>query len=96
MALQRRWVIVAKLDGQISKYKILPPTVMAFEREFKQGLSRAFGEDSTDNKGLWLAWKAEHDSGIVVPPFDDWAKLVEAIDFEVETIPLDTTQPLTE
>ena len=53
-------------------YPVTPVVQVAFEREFKTGMGKAFQTDMRSEHIYWLAWKAMHAAGKVVKPFDGW------------------------
>ena len=67
-------------------YPVTPVVQVAFEREFKVGIGKAFTVDQRNEYLFWLAWKSMHAAGRVVKPFDGWlAELagVETVDENV-------------
>jgi hypothetical protein len=87
MSLSVIKVTVAKSDGSVDQYRVLPVTLVAFERQFGMGVARAMSEGRTEHL-FWLAWEAEHHSGKVVKPFDQWIEGVLDVDTEDEPLPL--------
>lgn len=84
---------IKKTDGSSRTVPITPKVIVAFEREFKCGLSSAF-DDKRDPKMehiYWLAWKAEHFSGHVVKPFDEYLGEIDEIDIETDSVPFGAT-----
>ena len=74
--------LAVQRGGDTKEYPVTPAVVVAFEREFKTGLGKAFGEGG-ENKAehmYWLAWKATHAAGDVVKPFDGWLADLEGVD----------------
>ncbi len=61
-------------------YAVGPRTQVAFEREWKVGLPKAFGDGQKMEYVYWLAWKAMQDSGAVVKPFEQWLDTVKSVE----------------
>ena len=61
-------------------FTVGPKTQVAFEREWKVGLPKAFGDQQRMEYVYWLAWKAMQDSGVVVKPFDGWLATVQQVE----------------
>lgn len=61
-------------------YVVGPRTQVAFEREWKVGLPKAFGDQQRVEYLYWLGWKAMQDSGAVVKPFEGWLDTVESVE----------------
>ena len=71
-------------------YTVGPKVQVAFEREFKVGLPKAFAADQKMEHLYWLAWKASHAAGEVVKPFDGWLDTVQAVEVVgQDEVPLD-------
>ena len=71
-------------------YSVGPKVQVAFEREFKVGLPKAFSADQKMEHLYWLAWKASHAAGEVVKPFDGWLDTVQAVEVVgQDEVPLD-------
>jgi hypothetical protein len=62
---------VVRADGE-TDYRLNPSVVVAFERQFKTGIGKAFAAEQKAEHVYWLAWKAEQHSGAVVKPFEGW------------------------
>lgn len=84
---------VRPLEGEAYQVKILPATIVAFERQFNTGLGKAFGEGASNKAEhmYWLAWKASHAKALAgglppVKPFDAWIEGIEAVDIEDEDV----------
>lgn len=76
-------------DGS-KDYAVGPKVQVAFEREFKVGLPKAFSADQKVEHLYWLAWKASHAAGEVVKPFDGWLDTVQAVEVVgQDEVPLD-------
>ena len=67
-------------DGRSEDIVVGPKVQVAFEREWKVGLPKAFGADQRLEYVYWLAWKAIKESGAVVKPFDGWLDTVENVE----------------
>lgn len=61
-------------------FTVGPKTQVAFEREWKVGLPKAFGDQQKMEHVYWLAWKAMQDSGVVVKPFEGWLETVQSVE----------------
>lgn len=61
-----------------------PKIQVAFEREFKVGLPKAFSADQKMEHLYWLAWKCASEAaragGPPVKPFDGWLDTVESVE----------------
>lgn len=68
----------------ISDYQVGPKIQVAFEREFKVGLPKAFAADQKMEHLYWLAWKCAEveakSGGPAVKPFDGWLDTVESVE----------------
>jgi len=69
--------ISVTIDGEEQLLPVKPKSVVAFERQFKMGLTRAFGADQKMEHIYWLGWEAMRASGVVVKPFDQWLDTVD-------------------
>lgn len=69
-----------KTDSTSGTYVIGPKTQVAFEREWKIGLPKAFGDQQKMEYVYWLAWRAMQDGGAVVKPFETWLETVESVE----------------
>lgn len=58
-------------------FPVKPKSVVAFERQFKMGLSKAFSGDQKMEYIYWLGWECMRASGAVVKPFDSWLDTVD-------------------
>lgn len=67
-------------NGETNEYVVGPKVQVAFEREWKIGLPKAFSADQKMEHLYWLGWKAQQSSGAVVKPFDGWLDGVEAVE----------------
>jgi len=67
-----------------SDFTVGPKVQVAFEREFKVGLPKAFAADQKMEHLYWLAWKCASDAakagGPPVKPFDGWLDTVESVE----------------
>lgn len=79
---------VERTDGSIKTHPVLPVTIVAYERNFGQGMGQ-FGVDMRMEHLYWLAWDAEKRTGVVVKPFDGWLEEIANVEAEDERIPLD-------
>jgi hypothetical protein len=61
-------------------YQVGPKVQVAFEREWKVGMPKAFNTEQKMEHLYWLAWKAVHASGEVVKPFDGWLDSVTSVE----------------
>jgi hypothetical protein len=84
---------ITKTDGSVRTVPITPKVIVAFEREFKCGMSSAFNPDRDPKMEhiYWLGWKAEHMAGHVVKPFDGYLDDIDKIDVEDDAAPFDVT-----
>ena len=71
---------VITADGTATNYEVGPKVQVAFEREWKVGLPKAFTNDQKMEHLYWLGWKAQQSSGAVVKPFDGWLDTVESVE----------------
>jgi hypothetical protein len=84
-------VRVIREDGTQDVFPVRPKTIVAFERNFKIGLSNAFTKEQKQEHVYWLGWDAEKSSGRTVKPFDSWLDSIVTVEIEAEKIPLDET-----
>lgn len=88
--MQRWTVSVTHTDSaEASTYPVTPAVQVAFERNFKTGIGKAFSEEQRIEHVYWLGWKAEHAAGVTVPLFDPWLETVAEIDINGGEIPFD-------
>lgn len=74
-------------DMEPGTYPLTPVVQVAFEREYKVGIARAFSEDTMKQEYVyWLAWKAMHAAGRVVKPFDQWLGELAAVEIVNESV----------
>lgn len=79
-------------NGETTDVQVGPKVQVAFEREWKIGMPRAFGDQQRFEYVYWIAWKALHVAGNVVKPFDGWLETVENVEMvEAGTGPLSET-----
>ncbi len=71
---------VTDSNGSSNDYTVGPKVQVAFEREWKVGLPKAFTNDQKMEHLYWLGWKAQQSSGAVVKPFDGWLDTVESVE----------------
>jgi hypothetical protein len=76
---------VTKVDGSVNTYTVGPRQIVAFERQWKVGLAKAFQVEQKMEHLFWLAWEAERASGSTVPPFGD-AYLDSLLNVEIDTV----------
>ena len=77
-------VSVTVVDQPPIQIPVKPRTVLAFERHFGVGWTKAFNDDNSKMEYVyWLAWEAMRSDGNVVKPFDAWIETVE----EVKLVP---------
>lgn len=65
------------IDGEEHLFPVKPKSVVAFERQFKMGLSKAFNADQKMEHIYWLGWESMRSAGNVVKPFDSWLDTVD-------------------
>ena len=75
-------------NGDTNEYTVGPKVQVAFEREWKVGMPKAFSADQKVEHIYWLAWKAQQASGAVVKPFDGWIDGLEAVEIVQADSPL--------
>ena len=68
------------MDGRTRDVAVGPRVQVAFEREWKIGMPKAFGTEQKFEYVYWIAWKALEASGEVVKPFDGWLDQVENVE----------------
>jgi hypothetical protein len=66
--------------GETNEYVVGPKVQVAFEREWKTGLPKAFSSEQRMEHMYWIAWKAQHAAGVPVKPFDSWLDTVENVE----------------
>ena len=66
--------------GDTNEYQVGPKVQVAFEREWKTGLPKAFSSEQRMEHMYWIAWKAQHAAGVPVKPFDSWLDTVENVE----------------
>ena len=77
-------VKVTKLDGEQATYAVSPKVQVEFERHFKIGIAKAFGDEIQMQYLYWLAWCASKHAGAGPKPFDSWLDEVAAVDVDDE------------
>jgi hypothetical protein len=86
--MNRLTVTVERRDGTREEFPIYPSAILAFERQTKGSMSRAFSTEHPNMSDLYLvAYLAEKDSGTVVKIFDEYVKQLAHV--EVGTSPKD-------
>lgn len=83
---------VERTDGSSKTLPVLPVTIVAYERNFSQGIG-SFSADLRMERLYWLAWDSEKRSGVVVKPFDSWLEDIASVEAEDEAVPLDEGAP---
>jgi len=73
------FTVSVSIDGEESILPVKPRSVVAFERNFKMGLAKAFNTDQKMEHVYWLGWEAMRASGHVVKPFDAWLETVDEV-----------------
>jgi hypothetical protein len=68
------------IAGDSNEYQVGPKVQVAFEREWKMGLPKAFSSEQRLEHLYWLGWKAQQASGAVVKPFDGWLEAVDSVE----------------
>ena len=82
-------ILRVETEDKSGAYPVTPLVQVAFEREWKIGLAKAFNQDQKMEHMYWLGWKAMHSSGEVVKPFDGWLNTVKSVEIvEEEAAPL--------
>ena len=81
-------VKVEHADGETATYPVLPVTIVGFERKFHMGWT-AVQNDLHMEYVYWLGWDAEHKSGRVVKPFDEWLESIVSVEAEGDAAPLE-------
>jgi hypothetical protein len=71
---------VTDSNGSSNDYTVGPKVQVAFEREWKVGMPKAFASEQKMEHLYWLGWKAQQSSGAVVKPFDGWLDTVESVE----------------
>jgi hypothetical protein len=75
-------------NGDTNEYQVGPKVQVAFEREWKMGLPKAFSSEQRMEHLYWLGWKAQQSSGAVVKPFDGWLETVDSVEVVEADSPL--------
>jgi ribulose bisphosphate carboxylase small subunit len=75
-------------ENGTGEYQVGPKVQVAFEREWKVGLPKAFGDQQRLEHLYWLAWKAVESSGEVVKPFESWLDSVKTVEMAGQDGPL--------
>jgi len=71
--------ISVTFNGEEHVLPVKPRVVVAFERQWKLGLTKAFGAEQKMEHLYWLGWEAMRAAGHVVKPFDTWLEDVDAV-----------------
>jgi len=67
------------VDGEDHVVDITPRVVVNFERNFKCGLTKAFGPDQRMEYLYWLAWEGLKTAGVTVKPFEQFLGQVDKV-----------------
>jgi hypothetical protein len=67
-------------DSGEATYSVTPRVQVAFEREWKVGLPKAFQTELRLEHLYWLGWRSAQASGDVVKPFDQWLDSVRSVE----------------
>lgn len=86
MAVQRRFVVVAYLDGRQERYPLTPAVDMEFERTYKVSVNRMDDGAAGATNMYRLAWLCARRHGGVTKVAEDWANDIEGVDVETEDI----------
>lgn len=79
---------VIKIDGSSEVYRVTPRTMVAFEKEYKTSVTKAFSADDIHVEHLyWLGWDAERIAVGNVKPFMTWLEQIEAVEPVIEDNP---------
>jgi|DEB0MinimDraft_3_1074331.scaffolds.fasta_scaffold15621_4 hypothetical protein len=79
---------IHKIDGASVEYRVTPRTMVAFEKEYKVSITKAFSADNIHVEHLyWLAWDAERIAVGNVKPFMTWLEQIEAVEPVIEDNP---------
>ncbi|HEY7821974.1 MAG TPA: hypothetical protein VIG24_04030 [Acidimicrobiia bacterium] len=66
-------------------YRLTPAVVVAFERQFKVGIGKAFASEQKAEHMYWLAWKCVQHSGAEVKPFEGWLDTITDVQMVEDT-----------
>ena len=66
-------------------YRLTPAVVVAFERQFKVGIGKAFASEQKAEHMYWLAWKCVQQSGAEVKPFEGWLDTITDVQMVEDT-----------
>jgi hypothetical protein len=87
---------VVKIDGAEATYRVTPRTMVAFEKEYRTSVTKAFSADDIHVEHLyWLAWDAERIAVGNVKPFMTWLEQIEAVEPVIEDNPTGEGAPAT-
>ena len=90
MALERRVIVLARVDGTVDRLPLVPAVEMRFERTYKIPINKLTDGPEAATNLYRLAWELDADAtrkrGGVIPALDQWAEGIEALDFETEPI----------
>ena len=85
---------VELLDGSDYSVPLTPVVQVAAERHFGCSFTQIVGEGGTMERTYWVAWKATHQAGHVVEPFDEWLANLSGLDVvDAPSVPLEAASP---
>lgn len=67
------------VNGEDYVVDITPRVVVNFERNFKCGLTKAFGPDQRMEYLYWLAWEGLKNADVTVKPFETFLAEVDKV-----------------
>lgn len=67
-------------DSSEATYSVTPRVQVAFEREWKVGLPKAFQTELRLEHLYWLGWRSAQAAGDIVKPFDQWLDSVRSVE----------------
>lgn len=74
-------------EDDAADYEVTPRVQVAFEREFKVGIPKAFSGEQRMEYLYWLGWRSVQESGKVVKPFNDWLGSVRSVEIVESAAP---------
>jgi hypothetical protein len=78
-----------KSDGTSIEYRVTPRTMVAFEKEYKTSISKAFSADNIHVEHLyWLAWDSERIATGNAKPFMSWLESIDAVEPVIDENPI--------
>lgn len=79
---------VHKNDGSSIEHRVTPRSMVAFEKEYRTSVTKAFAGDNIHVEHLyWLAWDAERIATGNVKPFMTWLEQIEAVEPVIDENP---------